>query len=107
MVREQWVSDSRETALNFALFLVLDPSRPDPKRPFGVDLCRCHQCGRLWLLDRSGKAGKPVRNYHDRQCAKLAKPRRGAERSRSGAASVNNCIRSRQACSHLGDRASS
>ncbi len=67
---ERWVSDSRETALNLALLLVLDP-----KRPFGADLCRCHltTCGRFWLLDRSSKAGKPVRNYHDRKCAALAK----------------------------------
>ncbi len=51
--------DSRETALNYALALVLAKNYS-----YGLKLCRCHAfgCGRFWLLPDK-LTGKPSRNF--------------------------------------------
>lgn len=71
-VLERVRCDSPETALNYALALVLDN-----KREFGSLLCRCSAdgCGRFWLLPEGKAAGKPARNFcplHAAESARLS-----------------------------------
>ena len=97
LIPERYVSDCRETALNFALLLVIDPSKA-----FGADLCRCHlpTCRRFWLLNRSSEAGKPVRNYHSPKCAREAKTVAAARRKANQRKRQRQPVRTKKPARH-------
>jgi hypothetical protein len=84
-VTERIQYDSAETALNYALALLLAKNHE-----FGIQLCRCHadDCGRFWLVPEQLES-KPSRNFcslHETDKKKLSDRERQQRRRASNSA---------------------